>query len=322
MSINSIKQKITSNFKFKNDFRTQKNIKQKQFINRKSNIVYEYPISLLKEPTQYEKYKERLLLSTKPKKEKILINPNYHHIEFKSHSKSLLLNQNVMFDNIQKKNIIELYQNIIKSMEPIDEKNNIKFQQILQRNNSTPFLNAMNRNKTTTPNLNLNMNKFFKKVYLNQIERRGFNYKKLKISSLQRNALNSFSKLDENFLPTDKINRSGFVLESNKRRVLPLMKTFYANKINLMKLKNEYLNEKKFKIDFDSKPVINIKNDPNFKFHIFHDKKGKVRDLGKTNEKGLKMDGSRMRDLILLNKIRQIRDPEIIEKYRIAIIEK
>ena len=37
--------------------------------NKKSiNIVYEYPISLLKEPTQFEKYKERLLLSGKPKK--------------------------------------------------------------------------------------------------------------------------------------------------------------------------------------------------------------------------------------------------------------
>ena len=324
MSINSIKQKITSNFKFKNDFRTQKNKMKKQFINKKSNIVYEYPISLLKEPTQYEKYKERLLLSAKPIKEKILINPNYHHIKFKSHSKSLLLNKNTMFDNIQNKNIIEIYQNIIKSMEPLNEDNNTKLKQILERNNSTPFFKGVNRNKTTMPNLNLNlnMNNFYKKVYLNQIERRGFNYKKIKISSLQRIALNNFSKLDENFLPTDKTNSSGFVLESNKRRVLPLMKTFYANKINLMKLKNEYLKQKKFKFDFDSKPLINIKNDPNFKFHIFHDKKGKVRDLGKTNEKGLKMTGSKMRDLILLNKIRQIRDPDIIEKYRNAIIEK
>ena len=320
MSANFIKQKITSNFKFKNDFLLQKNKKKKQIIKRKNNIVYEYPISILKEPTQYEKYKERLLLSAKPQKERILINSNYHHIKFKSHSQSLLLNQKVMFDNIENKNIIEIYQNIIKSMEQFDLNNNIKLKQILERSNSTPFLKAFNRNKTTTPNLN--MNNFFKKVYLNQIERRGFNYRKIKISSLQRNALNNFSKLDENFSPTDKDNETGFILKSNKRRVLPLMKTFYANKINLMKLKNEYLREKKYKFDFDSKPLINIKNDPNFKFHIFHDKKGKVRDLVKTNEKGLKMTGSKMRDLILLNKIRQIRDPEIIEKYRLAIIDK
>ena len=320
MSANFIKQKITSNFKFKNDFLLQKNKKKKQIIKRKNNIVYEYPISILKEPTQYEKYKERLLLSAKPQKERILINSNYHHIKFKSHSKSLLNNQKVMFDNIENKNIIEIYKNIIKSMEQFDLNNNIKLKQILGRSNSTPFLKAFNRNKTTTSNLN--MNNFFKKVYLNQIERRGFNYRKIKISSLQRNALNNFSKLDENFSPTDKDNETGFILKSNKRRVLPLMKTFYANKINLMKLKNEYLREKKYKFDFDSKPLINIKNDPNFKFHIFHDKKGKVRDLVKTNEKGLKMTGSKMRDLILLNKIRQIRDPEIIEKYRLAIIDK
>ena len=320
MSANFIKQKITSNFKFKNDFLLQKNKKKKQIIKRKNNIVYEYPISILKEPTQYEKYKERLLLSAKPQKERILINANYHHIKFKSHSNSLLNNQKVMFDNIENKNIIEIYQNIIKSMEQFYLNNNIKLKQILGRSNSTPFLKAFNRNKTTTSNLN--MNNFFKKVYLNQIERRGFNYRKIKISSLQRNALNNFSKLDENFSPTDKDNETGFILKSNKRGVLPLMKTFYANKINLMKLKNEYLRKKKYKFDFDSKPLINIKNDPNFKFHIFHDKKGKVRDLVKTNEKGLKMTGSKMRDLILLNKIRQIRDPEIIEKYRLAIIDK
>ena len=320
MSKNDIKNKIPNNFKFKNDQRTQQIKKEKKYINKKNNIIYEYPISLLREQTQYEKYKERLLLSGLPKKERILINPNYHHIKFKSHSKSLVLNPNTMFDNIQNKNLIEIYQNIFKSIKNLDESSDNKLKQILERNNSTPFLKVINRNKTTTPNLNLN--NFFRKVYLNQIERRGFNYKKLKISSLQRNALNNFSKLDENFAATDKINNSGFVLESNKRKVLPLMKTFYANKINLMKFKNECLNEKKFKIDFDSKPVINIKNDPNFKFHIFHDKSGKVRDLGKTNDKSLKMTGSRMRDLILLNKIRQIRDPEIIEKYRIAIIEK
>ncbi len=33
-----------------------------------NNFVYEYPISIIKEPTQLEKYKERLLLSGKQNK--------------------------------------------------------------------------------------------------------------------------------------------------------------------------------------------------------------------------------------------------------------
>ena len=288
MSKNEIKNKKSINLKLRNEPRTQPNKITKKPEN-KNNIVYEYPISLLKEPTQFEKYKERLLLSGKPKKEKIIINPNYHHISFKSHSKSLLLNPNIIFDNIQNKNLIQIYRNIFKSMNQFETNNTNKLSQFLQRNNSTP---------------------------------RGFNYKKIKISSLQRIALQNFSKLDENFLPTDKINETGFILESNKRNVLPLMKTFYANKLNLMKFKKECLNENKFKIDCNQKPVINIKNDPNFKFHIYHDKNGKIRDLGKSKERNLKMTGSRMRDLILYNKIRQIRDPEIIQKYKTAIIEK
>ena len=319
MSKNEIKNKKSINLKLRNEPRTQPNKITKKPEN-KNNIVYEYPISLLKEPTQFEKYKERLLLSGKPKKEKIIINPNYHHISFKSHSKSLLLNPNIIFDNIQNKNLIQIYRNIFKSMNQFETNNTNKLSQFLQRNNSTPLLKTINKNKTTTPKLDLN--KFFQKLYLNQIERRGFNYKKIKISSLQRTALQNFSKLDENFLPTDKINETGFILESNKRNVLPLMKTFYANKLNLMKFKKECLNENKFKIDCNQKPVINIKNDPNFKFHIYHDKNGKIRDLGKSKERNLKMTGTRMRDLILYNKIRQIRDPEIIQKYKTAIIEK
>ena len=130
----------------------------------------------------------------------------------------------------------------------------------------------------------------------------------------------NFSKLDENLLENDKNDKSSFVLEVKERKVLPQMKTYFINKLNLMKLKNQYLNEKKFKIDCRPKVVINIKNDPNFKFHVFHDRNGKVRDLGKPYERNLKMTDIRIRDLILMNKIKQVRDPEIIEKFKTAIL--
>ena len=194
--------------------------------------------------------------------------------------------------------------------------NNVEIKRILERNNSQPLFRTLNNNKTTS---HFDINNLYQKIYLNQIERRGFNYNKIKISALQRNALYSFSKLDENYLDGNKTEKTSFILEANNRKVFPRMKTFYMNKINLMRLRNEYNNEKKFKID-KAKGVINIKNNPNFKFHVFHDKKGKVKDLGKPRERSLKMTEIRMRDLILLNKIKQVRDPEIIEKFKEAIL--
>ena len=283
-----------------------------------NNIVYEYPISLLKEQTQFEKYKERLILSGKPKKEKNIINQNYHHIEFKSHSKSILLNPNEIFKNIKNKNILELYKNIFKNMQQINTTNNLGNKHFLQRNNINPLIRTLNRNNISTK---FDWNNLFQKIYLNQIERRGFNYNKIKISALQRNAMNSFSRLDENFLENDKDNKSSFVLEAKERKVLPQMKTFFINKLNLMRLKNEYLNEKKFQIDCKPKGVINIKNSPNFKFHVYHDIKGNARDLGKPYVRSVKMTDVKMRDLILMNKIKQVRDPEIIQRFKNVLLE-
>ena len=79
MSKNEIKNKKSINLKLRNEPRIQPNKITKKPEN-KNNIVYEYPISLLKEPTQFEKYKERLLLSGKPKKEKIIISCKYQKI--------------------------------------------------------------------------------------------------------------------------------------------------------------------------------------------------------------------------------------------------
>ena len=136
-----------------------------------NNFVYEYPISIIKEPTQFEKYKERLLLSGKQNKTKNLINKNYHHIEFKSHSKSILINPNDIFKNIQNKNLLELYQNIFQNMKQIKSNDTIEVKRILHKNNSNPLFRPLNLEKTS---INFDLNNFFQKVYLNQIRRRGF----------------------------------------------------------------------------------------------------------------------------------------------------
>ena len=323
MSQNRIRKKIPIKIFYKNETDIPSN-KSEKITRSKNNsslnsIVYEYPISILKEVSQYEKYKERLILSGKPKKEKKLINPNYHHISFKSHSKSILLNPNEIFKNIKNKNLIELYKNVFKNMQKMKTNDDLELRKILQRNNSNPLFRPFqnDKNKTST---NFDLNNLFQKIYLNQIERRGFNYNKLKICEIQRNAMYNFSKLDENFLDNDTNIKANFVLEVNSRKTLPKMKSYFINKMNLLRMKNEYMNEKKFKLDSKPKGVINIKKDPNFKFHVFHDKFGKIRDLEKPYERNLKMTDIRIRDLVLFNKIKQVRDPEIIQKFRTAII--
>ena len=123
-------------------------------------------------------------------------------------------------------------------MNQINTNNNLEIRRILQRNNSNPSFRTLNANKTTT---NFDLNTFFQKIYLNQIERRGFNYNKIKISALQRNAMYSFSKFDENFVENDKDDKSSFILEVKQRKVLPQMKTYFINKLNLMRLRDKFI---------------------------------------------------------------------------------
>ena len=322
MSDSHIKNKMPIKITYRNSSysKINKKPKNKGNYNYLNSFVYEYPISLLKESSQFEKYKERLILSGKPKPEKILLNKNYHHIAFKSHTNNIFLNPKEVFSKFKNKNILKLYKNIFKNMEKINTAKSSELKNLLPQNivNNiySPNSNSLKKNKSFS---NLNLNTLYQKVYLNQIERRGFNYNKIKMSQLQRNAMNSFSKLDEDFLDNDIKDKSNFVLEANNRKNLPKIKTYMINKFNVMKLRNEYLNEKKFK-KYKPKPVINIKNDPNFKFHVFRDIKGNVRDLGKPYRRSLKMTDIKMRDLNLINKIKQVRDPEIIEKFKTTIL--
>ena len=80
-------------------------------------------------------------------------------------------------------------------------------------------------------------------------------------------------------------------------------------KTMLKKRRNCQKNEK-------PKGVINIKNDPNFKFHTFHDRNGNPKVLDKPYERALKMTETKLRDLKLMIKIRKLNDPEIIKMYQ------
>ena len=289
------------------------NIKNNNFRNSNSlkKSFYSYPIALYIKPDIYEEYKEKLLLSKKQKTKKPLINKNYHHINFKSHSKSMLFNlDNKSTDN---KKIDDLFKTQTHYKDKTRNKNNNKDKEM-----KSLYKTFYNRDKEEQNNNNI-----FQQKYLSEVEKRGFNYNKIiQLNSLQRSALNNFSKnyysdyvYDNNIYYMNNSPIS-YVLEVKTRKYFPQMKAFLVNKFrNIKKLKSD-LKERKYINHERSQNVINIKNDPNFKFHIFHDRKGKVKELDKPCERVLKMTKSKVRDLKIMQKINKINDPEIIEMYK------
>ncbi len=273
-------------------------------INKKGYI---YPVAIYKEPTLFTQYKERLILSQKPIEKKPLLNKNYHHIYFNSHSNNLFLNANNNYSNIKSNN-----NNPDKTFY---KKRNNKKEYTKEKNYS---MHKMDKNLSYTNFFNCNSNnKIYQNLYLSEIRKRGFNYNKLKIASLQRMAMNNFCKsdIDDNEYNNKQVS---YVLESHQRNFFPQMKKFLINKYNNLK-NNENLDVEKYIKNNKSKKLMDIKNNPNFKFHIFHDQKGKIKELDKPCKRNLKMTKTKIRDLKIMSKISKINDPEIIEMYKSII---
>ena len=291
--------------------------------NSLKKIFYSYPIAIYKKPNEFEQYKERLILSEKPQKKKSLINKHYHHIIFKSHSKSTFFEQRNKNTPINNKN------NHNKNIDYIKNNNN---------NNKTNNLYETNYNNTSNCNFKKdkeiqsffktfynrenneqNNSNIFQRIYLSQVEKRGFNYNKVKKAAIQRSVLNNINKNENNGigyytnLMTNK--EISYILGQNKRKYFPHMRNIYIKGFKTSKNINENSN-KIFNNNEKKQGVINIKKDPDFKFHVFHDKKGQVRELDKPSEKILKMTRERVRDLKIMQKINKIDDPEIIKMYK------
>ena len=303
----------------------EKDLKNQNNYNSLNEHTYIYPLALYLEPTLFEKYKERLLLSEKPTYKKDLINKNYHHLSFKTHSKSMLLNpdnNNINNDKNRTKNKYKInYNNNINYLNKSKEENN---KELNSKNNRTVY----NKEKTdkqiklrknfssSMPYRFNNDNNLYQQIYLSEVEKRGFNYNKIKLASMQRKALGKFNKYDNNYFYYNNYNyKPSYILETNKRSYFPQMKKFLINKY----LDKNNSNEEKMIKNNKPQGVINIKNNPNFKFHIFHDHKGKEKQLEKPCKRTLKMTIEKIRDLKIMAKINKINDPEIIHMYKSVI---
>ena len=283
--------------------------------------LYAYPICIYKKPSELKKYQERLILSAKPKMKKTLINQNYHHLKFKSHSEKLLLNKNN--NDISEYNINTFKKKYNKSMKnfytnrnkEIKSKNKLFYKTFYDTNRNTSNKDIKYRNNDD----------ICKKLYLSEIEKRGYNYNKLKISSLQKKALDYYNKFSKNNVDINNAlsndNKFFYILKSEKRSNSPTLKNYFINKFKINKMKTMLKKRRNYQINDNSKGVINIKNDPNFKFHIFHDQNGNPKKLEKPYERTLKRTETKLRDVKLMIKIRKVNDPEIIRMYQ-SMLEK
>ena len=299
---------------------------KKQFYNKLNKKGYAYPISIYKEPSLYEQYKERLILSEKPKKKKSLINQNYHHLSFKSHSNSMFLNPNNINSNSNKSNndITNPYKTYYNNMNHINSNKEFKskkriFYNTFYNKERSPGNIKLKKNfsSSTFPyRYNAYNNNIYQQNYLSEIEKRGFNYNKLKVASMQRMAMYNYIKFEKDFNYNYNNNEASYILETSKRNYFPQMKKFLINKFKKNSDENMFLSEEKNDKNNKMKGVINIKNNPSFKFHVFHDQKGNIKELDKPCIRSLKMTKERVRDLKVMSKINRINDPEIIEMYK------
>jgi hypothetical protein len=170
----------------------------------------------------------------------------------------------------------------------------------------------------------------YRTSYLQEMEKRGNMYNKIKLAQLQRIALQNFSLMDSSgnrqvtaSIPTGKFDES-YILETKKRKRLPGIKEYICSRLKSMKAEEvntpEYYRERSKKYEKNKLPeIINIKNSGRFQFHVFHDQYGFKKELDKKEISELKMTKDKIRDLKIMAKINKINDPEIIDIYKRAV---
>ena len=303
-----------------------------------SNIFYQYPICLYTERDPIDDYKLRIIKARNKGTDTFLKN----YLKFNFSSKNDIKNENnnnfrkIGEELISKSNkkssffITENKKRINKSSQSINSginsinscyKENIlaKGKRKLHRSQSD-LLNPFSRKAINE----------YRKLYLNEMEKRGNLYNKRKMAYLQRIALYNFSSMnlfDNHFvngsIPSGKSDES-YILETKKRKKLPGIKEYLRYRLKSMKENDlntpEYFREKAKKLENNNLPeIIDIKNSGRFKFHVFHDRYGFKKEMDKRDNRVLKMTKEKIRDLKVMAKINRIQDPELIDTFKRAL---
>ena len=314
-----------------------------------NNNEYTYPILYHKERDPLDEFKLRIIKSKNETSD--IFNKNYLKFNFSKNDASIFNNSKIIQAKMTQNNskILENSKNnnlFITANKKLDIKDNHLHQKKTTKINS----NNNNRPKEFKTTFIFNKNQLMKKSnsdiyikpyskealsnyrtsYLQEMEKRGNMYNKIKIAQLQRIALKNFSSMCINgnhyingSIPTGKSNES-YVLETKKRKRLPGIKEYICSKLKSMKNEEyntpEYYRERSKKYEKNKLPeIINIKNSGRFQFHVFRDQYGYKKQLDKKTTPELKMTKEKVRDLKVMAKINMIKDPEIIDIYKRAV---
>ena len=167
----------------------------------------------------------------------------------------------------------------------------------------------------------------YKNIHLIEMEKRGNLYNKRMLAPIQRQALYNFSHFDINNKKIKKVNsipykdsNESYILETKKRKKLPGLKEYICGKLKYIR-KNEIISPEMYRNkdkDLKFQELIDIKNNDRFKFHVFHDQYGYVKEMDKQEKRELKMTKNKIRDLKIMAKINKINDQNIIDSFKKA----
>ena len=309
------------------DSHKNKNMNKSKSINN-LKIIYPYPICLHNEKDPLDDFKLRAIKARNKGGDTFL--KNYLKFDFEKNNIANKNKEKALYKDIRNKKInffltedkkVQI-SNSLNNINPNEKgENPLKYKRIFNKSNSSLF----NFSKKSINQM--------RNEYIKEMERRGNQYNKIKMASMQRIALHNFSSINLNddhyvngSIPSGKSDES-YILETQKRKKLPGIKEYMCHRLKNVKENEvntpEYYREKSKKNEVNKLPeIIDIKNSGRFRFHVFHDQYGYRKQLDKKPiNKGLKMTKNKIRDLKVMTNISKIKDPELIDLYKRALYD-
>ena len=309
------------------DSHKNKNMNKSKSINN-LKIIYPYPICLHNEKDPLDDFKLRAIKARNKGADTFL--KNYLKFDFE---KNNIVNKNkekALYKEIRN-NKINFFLTEDKKVQISNSLNNINPNE--KGENPLKYKRIFNKSNSSLFNFSKKSINQMRNEYIKEMERRGNQYNKIKMASMQRIALHNFSSINLNddhyvngSIPSGKSDES-YILETQKRKKLPGIKEYMCHRLKNVKENEvntpEYYREKSKKNEVNKLPeIIDIKNSGRFRFHVFHDQYGYRKQLDKKPiNKGLKMTKNKIRDLKVMTNISKIKDPELIDLYKRALYD-
>ena len=316
----------------KNNNFSNSNISNNSKTINNSSMIYSYPICLQNERDPLDEYKLKIIKAKNKGSDTFLKN----YLKFNFSKNSINNNSNINTNKNLNDNIFENNKNNLFITE------NKKFYKQIQNpiNYRNKSISTSSQKKIISKSNSEIFNPYspkainhYKTLYLMEMEKRGHQYNKIRMASLQRIALHNFSHMnlyDNHFvngsIPSGKSNES-YILETKKRRKLPSIREYICYRLKNMRDNNEsntpeYYLEKFKKYEKNKLPeIIDIKNSGRFKFHVYHDQYGFKKELDKREMRRLKMTKDKIRDLKIMSIINKTNEPELIDIFKRATYE-